>query len=120
MRRSWFFLTNHTLVLLCKAQEPESSAREIALAVGLSERRVYAVFHDLEREGYLKRGNNGRRTMYEADPTRHMRHPLVQHVRVEDLLAILMNNGRRRARANSAGGGGRSVFPASGPGSSRM
>jgi hypothetical protein len=62
---SWNFLTNHALVLLCIARNPEIRLREIATILGISERRAYAIVTELTDDGYLVKCKEGRRNRYE-------------------------------------------------------
>ncbi|MFH1003320.1 MAG: winged helix-turn-helix domain-containing protein, partial [Chloroflexota bacterium] len=49
----WTFITNHGLVLAHVSKGPQSTAREIAQAVNLTERTVHKIIADLETEGYI-------------------------------------------------------------------
>jgi len=85
----WTFLTNHAQVLLCIARNDRLTAREIAAAVGITERAVQRILDDLEDAGYLSRFRDGRNNRYEIHPERPMRHPAQQGHAVQDLLALL-------------------------------
>ena len=43
----WTFLTNHAHVLLCVARDPEARLRDVALAVGITERATQRIVADL-------------------------------------------------------------------------
>ena len=85
---SWTFLTNHAHVLLVVRRDPHVRLREIAEAVGITERAVQLILGDLEQAGYLRRHRVGRRNEYDVlgGP---MRHPLEHGRAVDDLLAAL-------------------------------
>ena len=85
----WTFLTNHGQVLLCIAQQPRSSAREIAATVGITERAAQRIVDDLEEAGYLTRHREGRRNHYEVHQNLPMRHPAQQGHAVGEILTIL-------------------------------
>ena len=70
----WTFLTNHAHVLLCLAAAPGLRVRAIADRVGISERAVLRILHDLVEAGYVERERTGRRTRYEVRLDRPMRH----------------------------------------------
>ena len=72
----WTFLTNHAHVLLCLAAAPGSRVRDIADRVGISERAVLRILHDLVDAGYLTRERVGRRSHYRVVEDRPMRHPI--------------------------------------------
>lgn len=73
---SWTFLTNHAHVLLCIAQDSEVRMAEIARLVGIGERAVHGIVHDLVDAGYVVRTRHGRHNVYEVHLDRPLRHPL--------------------------------------------
>lgn len=87
--RGWTFLTNHAHVLLCIARDPTIRARDVAEAVGITERATLAIIGDLVVGGYLERQRVGRRNRYEVVAHRPLRHPLEQHHEVDELLGVL-------------------------------
>jgi predicted ArsR family transcriptional regulator len=87
--RRWTFMTNHTHVLVCVAEDPDVRGRDIAERVGISERAVQAIIGDLVQEGYVVRERSGRRNHYTIDPHGRLRHPLEDDRTVGDLLAML-------------------------------
>jgi hypothetical protein len=86
---SWTFLTNHAHVLLSLALEPEVRMRDVATAVGITERAVQRIVADLEAEGYLQRVREGRRNRYEVREDLPLRHPIESHRRVRALLDLV-------------------------------
>ena len=84
----WTLLTNHGHVLVCVAADPQTRVRDIAAAVGVTERAVQQILHDLEEAGYLLRERVGRRNRYRIDPDARFRHPLEARVRVGQFLAL--------------------------------
>jgi hypothetical protein len=85
----WTFLTNHTHVLLCIARDPEIRMRDVAQAVGVTERAVQRIVAELEEGGYLIRKRDGRRNRYEVRASLPLRHPIERHCEVSALLAVL-------------------------------
>lgn len=83
---SWTFLTNHAHVLLCLARQPDMLLREVALAVGITERAVQKIVADLERGGVITRERQGRRNSYGINPRVHLRHPVEAHCTVGGLI----------------------------------
>jgi hypothetical protein len=67
---SWSFLTNHFLVLVHISQRSNSTGREIAEAVGISERAVRDIIVDLETGDYIERERTGRRNQYHVNAQR--------------------------------------------------
>jgi len=65
--RRWGFLTTHALSLIYVTQHPHSTVREIAGAVGVTERATHAVLGDLREAGIIDRQRNGRRNSYDVN-----------------------------------------------------
>jgi DNA-binding transcriptional ArsR family regulator len=86
----WDFLTNHAHVLTCVAHDPGVRLRDIAAAVGITERATHRILSELVEEGYVLRERQGRRNRYEVVRDRPMRHPLVEEREIGDLLEILV------------------------------
>ena len=86
----WDFLTNHAHVLTCVAHDPGIRLRDIAAAVGITERAAHRILSELVEEGYVARERVGRRNRYQVKPELPLRHPLVQGREVGDLLAVLV------------------------------
>ena len=85
----WDFLTNHAHVLTCIADDPGIRLRDIAAAVGITERAAHRILSELVGEGYVRRERQGRRNRYTVVTDLPLRHPLVEEREVGDLLAIL-------------------------------
>jgi DNA-binding IclR family transcriptional regulator len=60
----WSFLTNHARALLCIAHDPELRLRDLATALGVTERSAYAIVADLTDAGYVLKERDGRRNRY--------------------------------------------------------
>jgi DNA-binding MarR family transcriptional regulator len=73
--QGWRFVTNHTQVLLCIARDPDTRLRDVAGAVGITERAAQRILADLVEEGFIERQRIGRRNRYVVNRTREMRHP---------------------------------------------
>jgi DNA-binding MarR family transcriptional regulator len=86
----WDFLTNHAHVLLCVVRDPGIRLRDIASAVGITERSAHKVLSDLVDEGYVARKRVGRRNRYSVQAKLPLRHPLVGEREVGDLLEVLL------------------------------
>lgn len=85
----WTFLTNHSHVLLCIAENPDVRLREVAEQVQITERAAQRIVADLELAGYLSHERIGRRNHYEVHADLPLRHPLENHLEVGALLRIL-------------------------------
>ena len=85
----WTFLTNHAHVLLCLATDPEVRLRDVAEAVGITERAAQRIVMELEGAGYLERERVGRRNRYRLHADQPLRHPMDRDHHVNELLAVL-------------------------------
>lgn len=98
----WTFLTNHTHVLFCIARDPEVRMRDVAGAVGVTERAVQRIVVELEEGGYLVRERDGRRNRYEVRASLPLRHSIEKHCEVSSLLRVLegakVSRGREKGR----------------------
>ena len=90
----WDFLTNHAHVLVCVAHDPGVRLRDIAAAVGITERAAHRILSELVEDGYVLRERQGRRNRYQVVPELPLRHPLVQGREVGDLLEVLLGSAR--------------------------
>ena len=90
----WDFLTNHAHVLLCVANDPGIRLRDIASAVGITERSAHKIISELVDDGYATRERRGRRNHYTVKLDLPLRHPLVREREVGDLLELLLNRAR--------------------------
>jgi hypothetical protein len=87
----WDFLTNHAHVLLCVANDPGIRLRDIATAVGITERSAHKILSELVDHGYVARERHGRRNHYAVNLDLPLRHPLVRQREVGDLLKVLLD-----------------------------
>ena len=88
-QHSWRFVTNHTQVLLCIAQNRESRLRDIATEVGITERAAQRIVADLVEAGYVTRHRSGRRNHYTINRDLEMRHPAQFGFEIGPLLDLL-------------------------------
>jgi DNA-binding transcriptional ArsR family regulator len=88
--RHWTFLSNHGHVLVCLARDPEARLRDVAVAVGITERAVQKIVSDLEEGGVVQRVRDGRRNRYRLFLDRPMRHPVEAHRSVGELLEMIL------------------------------
>jgi len=89
MGAQFTLLTSHGHVLFYLATEPDATGRQITAALGLSERRVISVLHDLEDAGMLTSTRVGVRKHYEINPDAHFQHPTLSHVRLGDVMGLI-------------------------------
>lgn len=82
-------MTNHAHVLILLARDASSTMREVADAVGITERAVQRIVGELEEGGVLKRTREGRRNAYTVNSASRLRHPLESHCTIADLLKLV-------------------------------
>ena len=83
----WMFLTNHGRALLCIANDPEVRLRDIAMTVGITERRAYGIVNDLAQAGYIVKEKEGRRNRYHVQ--HHLPLPESREQAIGDVLDVL-------------------------------
>ena len=62
--RNWSFLTSHARALLFIAADPGARLRDLAGALGVTERTAYGIVADLAAAGYVVKEKEGRRNRY--------------------------------------------------------
>jgi predicted transcriptional regulator len=75
-RDAWTFLSNHGHVLVALARDPDARTRDLADAVGITERAVQQIIADLVGHGYVQKDKVGRRNRYRVTRGAHFRHDL--------------------------------------------
>jgi DNA-binding IclR family transcriptional regulator len=95
----WSFLTNHARALLCIAHDPGVRLRDIASALGITERSAYAIVTDLTDAGYVVKEKNGNRNCYQIQTHLPLRGTTSRERTVGEVLDLLVDaNARRRGR----------------------
>jgi MarR family len=101
----WQLLSNHGRVLLLVAREPTARLRDIAAAVGITERSAHRIITELVEDGYVIRRRNGSRNEYEVRPDVAIHDPVLGERWVGEILAAVADSDggaarpRRRSRA---------------------
>ena len=90
----WTLITNHGAALLYVAEHPDATVREVADAIEVTERAGARLLRDLREDGYLAARRIGRRNVYELNPNKSLRHPVVVEMSVADLLQGLVGEVR--------------------------
>lgn len=85
----WTFLTNHGRVMVLIARDPDLRIRDLAAAIGITERAAQRIVSDLVAAGYLTRMREGRRNRYTVNPGLPLRHPLERDHQIGELLDAL-------------------------------
>jgi predicted ArsR family transcriptional regulator len=85
----WSFFSNHGLALLAVARHPDSRIRDVAEALGITERAAQGILNDLVEAGYIERIRVGRRNRYIVQGERPLRHPTTRDHSVAELVRAL-------------------------------
>ena len=85
----WSFLTNHARALLCIAHDPGLRLRDMADALGITERSAFAIVADLTEAGYVLKERDGRRNRYHIRTEAALPETLLRQRTVGHLLALL-------------------------------
>ena len=93
----WKFLTNHALVLGWITEHPQSTAREIAMAVGVTERTALKIVGELDEAGYITRRRKGRRNVYRVNMAVPLHQRSDPKVSVGELLSVIAPEHKRGA-----------------------
>lgn len=88
-RRPWTFLANHGHALICIARDSGIRLRDLALAVGVTERTAQTIVNDLVEAGYIERERVGTRSRYRINAELPLRHPIEQDHAVGELVMTL-------------------------------
>jgi DNA-binding IclR family transcriptional regulator len=91
----WGLLTNHALVLIHVANNPRSTLREIAAAVGITERAAQSILRAMEEDAIVSRSREGRRNKYWVDYAALLEHQLRGPYSVVELAENLTTIARR-------------------------
>ena len=98
----WSFLTNHARVLVCIAHDPGVRLRDLATAVGITERSAFAIVTDLTAAGYVVKAKDGRRNRYQIQNHLPLREAIGRERTIGEVLDVLADTGAhnpaRRAR----------------------
>lgn len=88
--RGWQFVTNHTQVLLCIANDPDARLRDIADSVGITVGSAQRIVADLIEGGFVERTREGRRNRYVVNRDSPMlRHAAQDGHQIGGLLELL-------------------------------
>lgn len=97
----WTLFSNHGHVLLFLARDPDARLRDVAEAVGITERAVQKIVRDLQDGGALSVSKKGRRNRYRINLRKPLRHELEAHRTIGDLVK-LMRPGPEQSAAEKA------------------
>ena len=86
--KQWTFLSNYGHILIHLARNPEARVRDIADAIGVTERSALGIIGELENAGYISVEKIGRRNKYKINSKLKFRHSMESHKSIGDLIKI--------------------------------
>lgn len=89
--REWSFLTNHARVLVFIAHDPDSRLRDLAGAVGITERAAYGIVADLTEAGYVVKEKDGRRNRYHIQDHLPLPDSVIEQRTIGEVLDLLVH-----------------------------
>jgi DNA-binding transcriptional regulator LsrR (DeoR family) len=89
-KRSWTIFSSHGLVLFYITAHSCTTQREISDALGITERQVATIIKDLATAGLIQTQREGRCNRYTVNQDAHLRHPLLAHVALRDVLTVFL------------------------------
>ncbi len=99
----WSFLTNHARALLLIAHDPDARLRDLAAALGITERTAYGIVVDLTEAGYVVKQRDGRRNRYKIQGHLPLRDSIGRERTIGEVLDLLVDAKRlRRSRSGRA------------------
>jgi DNA-binding IclR family transcriptional regulator len=90
----WTFLSNHAHVLICISQQPDIRLSEVADLVGIRERSVHRIVHELSESGYISVSKIGRNNVYAVHLDLPLRHPLEATHSIRAIVSPLLKKAR--------------------------
>ncbi len=82
----WTLFSNYGHVLIFLAQNPKARLRDVSDAIGITERAVQKIVHDLQASDFITIKKQGRRNRYKINRRKHLRHNVVSGATVGQLL----------------------------------
>jgi hypothetical protein len=90
MTNRWGLLTNHALVLVHVVENPRSTLRGIADAVGITDRAALSILRALESDEIVSRRKEGRRIFYTVDMDALLAHRQYGKYTIAELASALL------------------------------
>ncbi|MGA2519343.1 MAG: helix-turn-helix domain-containing protein [Acidimicrobiales bacterium] len=105
----WSFLTNHARVMVCIAHDPGVRLRDIASALGITERSAYGIVTELTAAGYVVKEKDGRRNRYRIQEHLPLPESITRERTIGEVLDVLVDARllEQRGHAQKKGAGKR-------------
>lgn len=99
----WSFLTNHARAMLFIAHDPDARLRDLAAALGVTERTAYGIVADLSDAGYVVKEKDGRRNRYQIQGHLPLRDSVGRERTIGEVLDLLGDSPPRRGNRRHHG-----------------
>ena len=86
----WGLLSNHALVLIHVAEHPRSTLRELAMAVGVTDRAALSLLRAIEEDGIVTRRREGRQNAYSVHIEPLLAHRSYGRFTISQIAALLL------------------------------
>lgn len=87
--RQWTIITPHGLVLVYLFRNPDSTLRQLADVVGVTERHVARIVRDLVLAGAVTKHKKGLRNSYTLNLETTVRHPVLSRTTLREIVHAL-------------------------------
>jgi hypothetical protein len=98
MMGDWTLFSNHGHVLVCLARNREARLRDVASDIGITERAVQKIVHELQSAGFVTISKHGRCNRYEINTRKNLRHALEAQCTVGRLLQLFSKQASRSSK----------------------
>lgn len=85
----WTFFTNYGHVIFLVSKSPNITSKDMAQEIGITERAVQKIIHDLEEDGFIKIKKVGRNNEYRIVGRKKLRHSIEKNCRVDELIQLI-------------------------------
>jgi len=92
----WTFFTNHTHVLVYLSLHGSAPLKDVANAIGITERAVQRIVRDLELGGTLSHKRVGRNNHYHIHSSASLRHALENHCTIGQILDVVLKGSKKK------------------------
>lgn len=98
---NWTLFSNHGHVLVCLSRDPEARLRDVAAAVGITERAVQKIVRDLQESGMISVSKQGRRNQYRIHRKAGLRHELEANSTIGGLIDFVSGRSKTSPAAKA-------------------
>ena len=85
----WTFFTNYGHVIFLISKNPNITSKEMAQEIGITERAVQKIIHDLDEDGFINIKKVGRNNQYKIVGRKKLRHSIEKNCRIDELITTI-------------------------------